>query len=143
QRGGGGSIKVAGYDPFWGFYSGNFADMTNYAPLFGAKYYDNKGNAVLASRFAWAKLLRWQKKLVDYYGYSKLVRFQTGLGDEFSASQAFEKGKLAMNLDGEWRVAFVADEHPSLDYGTAPMPVDSAHADLYGFGYNNGKNVAV
>src|SRR2546423_11238558 len=21
----------SGYDPFWGFYSGNFADMTNYA----------------------------------------------------------------------------------------------------------------
>src|SRR5438270_987532 len=38
----GGNIKVAGYDPFWGFYSGNFADMTNYAPLFGAKYLDSK-----------------------------------------------------------------------------------------------------
>ncbi len=24
-----------------------------------------------------------------------------------------------MNLDGEWRVAFIAAEHPELNYGTA------------------------
>src|SRR5918911_3009468 len=53
----GGKIKVIGYDPFWSFYSGNFTDMTNYAPLFGAQYYNGKGKAVLASRFAWSKLL--------------------------------------------------------------------------------------
>jgi len=38
--------------------------------------------------------------------------FQAGLGDEFSASNAFEAGKVAMNVDGEWRVAFIAAEHP-------------------------------
>src|SRR5919204_3450900 len=80
----GNKIKVIGYDPFWGFYSGNFTDMTNYAPLFGAQYYDSKGKAALASRFAWSKLLRWQKSLIDWYGYSNVVRFQTSLGDEFS-----------------------------------------------------------
>ena len=67
------------------------------------------------------------KSLVDWYGYKNLVRFQAGLGDEFSASNAFETGKLAMNLDGEWRVAFIQAEHPKLDYGTAPMPVDDAN----------------
>src|SRR5436305_7702261 len=91
----GNNIKVAGYDPFWGFYSGNFADMTNYAPLFGAQYYDSKGKAALASRFAWSKLLRWQKSLMDWYGYSNVVRFQSSLADEFSASNAFEIGKIA------------------------------------------------
>src|SRR5436309_491994 len=92
----GNKIKVIGYDPYWNFYSGNFTDMTNYAPLFGAQYYDGKGKAVLASRFAWSKLLRWQKSLIDWYGYSNVVRFQAGLGDEFSASNAFEVGKVAM-----------------------------------------------
>jgi multiple sugar transport system substrate-binding protein len=143
QRGSGGKLKVMGFDPFWGFYSGNFADMSNYAPLFGAKYLDGKGKAVLSQRFAWSKLLRWEKKLIDFYGYDKVVRFQTGLGDEFSGSNAFEVGKLAMLMDGEWRVAFIQAEHPKLNYGTAPMPVDDAHPELYGAGSVNGTIIGI
>ncbi|HZC29241.1 MAG TPA: extracellular solute-binding protein, partial [Gaiellaceae bacterium] len=138
QRSSSGAIKVAGYDPYWGLYSGNFSDMTNYAPLFGATYFDSKGKAALAKRFAWSKLLRWQKNLIDWYGYNNVVRFQAGLGDEFSASNAFEVGKIAMMMDGEWRVAFIQAEHPTLNYGTAPMPVDDAHKNLYGAGAVNG-----
>src|ERR671931_831591 len=48
-----------------------------------------------------------------------------------------------MNLDGEWRVAFIADEHPGLNYGTAPMPVDDAHPELYGSGYINGTIIGI
>src|SRR5438270_927313 len=117
--------------------------MTNYAPLFAATYLDGKGKAILASRFAWSKLLRWQKKLIDYYGYDKVVRFQAGLGDEFSPSNAFEVGKIAMLMDGEWRVAFIAAEHPKLNYGTAPMPVDDAHPNLYGAGSVNGTIIGI
>ena len=142
QRGSNGAIKVAGFDPFWGFYS-NFGDLTNVAPLFGAKYLNQKGKSIMASTFAWSKLLRWQKSLVDWYGYDKLVRFQAGLGDEFSASNAFEVGKVAMILDGEWRVAFIKAEHPSLNYGTAPMPVDDAHPDWYGAGSVNGTIIGI
>ena len=54
---------------------------------------------------------------------------------------AFEKGKVAMNVDGEWRTAFIADEAPNLKYGTAPVPVDDDNADLYGGGYTTG-NIA-
>ena len=43
-----------------------------------------------------------------------------------------------MKIDGEWRVAFIADEHPELDYATAPMPVDDSSPSLYGSGYVNG-----
>ena len=91
----------------------------------------------------WAKLLKWQKKLVDWYGYDKLVKFQAGLGDEFSASNAFENGKLAMNIDGEWRTAFIADEAPNLNYGTAPFPVDDSQPGLYGGGYMTGNIVGI
>ena len=81
--------------------------------------------------------------MIDFYGYGKLVRWQTGAGDEFSASHAFERGKLAMMLDGEWRVAFLAAEHPELKYGTAPMPVDAAKKGLYGSGYVNGTIIGI
>ncbi len=43
-----GSIKVAGYNPFLGFYAGNAPDLSTYAPLFGAKYVD--GAASRSSR---------------------------------------------------------------------------------------------
>ncbi len=135
-----GSLKQVGIDPFIGFYE-NVPER--WISSFGGKYTDAKGNAQLANDPAWTKWLQWQKQLIDFYGYKNLVKFQAGLGDEFSASNAFEVGKVAMNLDGEWRVAFIQDEHPKLDYGTAPMPVDDANPDLYGSGYINGTIIGI
>jgi multiple sugar transport system substrate-binding protein len=133
-----GSLKVVGFNPVMGWYSNTPA---NFGPMFGAKWVDDSGKSSLSTDPAWAKLLKWQKDLIDWYGYDKLVKFQAGLGDEFSAQNAFEKGKLAMNVDGEWRTAFIADEAPKLNYGTAPVPVDDDNPDLYGGGYTTG-NIA-
>ena len=135
-----GNIKVAGFDPLIGFYENVPERMIT---SFGGKWQDSKGHAILANDPAWTKMAKWLKNLVDWYGYNKLVKFQAGLGDEFSASNAFEQGKLALHLDGEWRVAFIGDEHPSLKYETAPMPVDSARRDLYGSGYINGTIIGI
>ena len=135
-----GKISVAGFDPFIGFYENT---PERWITSFGGKWQDAKGNAILAKDPAWSKWLNWHKSLVDWYGYSNLVKFQAGLGDEFSASNAFEAGKLAMNFDGEWRVAFIQAEHPNLNYATAPMPVDDAHPELYGQGYINGTIVGI
>jgi multiple sugar transport system substrate-binding protein len=133
-----GSLKVVGFNPNLSWYSNTPA---NFGPMFGAKWVDAQGKSLIGKDPAWAKLLTWQKSLIDWYGYDKLVKFQAGLGDEFSASNAFEKGKLAMNVDGEWRTAFIADEAPQLNYGTAPVPVDDDHPELYGGGYTTG-NIA-
>ena len=135
-----GKITVAGFDPFIGFYENT---PERWITSFGGKWQDAKGNAILAQDPAWSKWLNWHKSLVDWYGYSNLVKFQAGLGDEFSASNAFEAGKLAMNFDGEWRVAFIQAEHPNLNYATAPMPVDDAHPELYGQGYINGTIIGI
>ena len=48
-----------------------------------------------------------------------------------------------MMLDGEWRVSFIKNEHPELQYGTAPMPVDDAKQNLYGAGYINGTIIGI
>jgi multiple sugar transport system substrate-binding protein len=133
-----GSLKVVGFNPNMGWYSNTPA---NFGPMFGAKWVDADGKTTIGSDPAWAKLLTWQKDLIDFYGHDNLVKFQAGLGDEFSPSNAFEKGKLAMNVDGEWRTAFIADEAPDMDYGTAPVPVDDDKSDLYGGGYTTG-NIA-
>jgi multiple sugar transport system substrate-binding protein len=135
-----GSIKVLGMDPLVGFYE-NVPER--WITSFGGTWLDGSQHAILAKNAAWTKWLTWQKQLVDWIGYKKLVRFQAGLGDEFSASNAFESGKVAMNLDGEWRVAFIQAEHPNLAYGTAPMPVDASHSQLYGSGYINGTIIGI
>jgi multiple sugar transport system substrate-binding protein len=130
-----GSLKVVGFNPVMNWYENTPA---GFGPMFGAKWVDDGGKSSLGKDPAWAKLLQWQKDLIDWYGYDKLVKFQAGLGDEFSASNAFEKGKVAMNVDGEWRTAFIADEAPKLNYGTAPVPADDDNAGLYGGGYTTG-----
>jgi multiple sugar transport system substrate-binding protein len=135
-----GSIKVLGIDPLIGFYE-NVPER--WITSFGGKWLDSSQHSILAKNAAWTKWLTWQKQLVDSIGYKKLVRFQAGLGDEFSASNAFEAGKVAMNLDGEWRVAFIQAEHPKLAYGTAPMPVDASQPQLYGSGYINGTIIGI
>ncbi len=132
-----GSLKVVGFDPFMGFYQNTAG---SYQPLFNGKYF-NGDKSALGSDPSWAKFLRWQKSLIDFYGYKNLVKWQTGAGDEFSASHAFETGKLAMMMDGEWRVAFIAAEHPELQYGTAPMPTMAP--SLYGAGYINGTIIGI
>ena len=135
-----GSLKVVGLDPFDGFYENVAA---HWAPQWGVDWVDESGKSILAAQPGWADMLRWQKELIDWYGYDNLVRWQASAGDEFSAQNAFERGKLAMNLDGEWRVAFVQSEHPELNFGTAPLPVDDAQPDLYGSGYTSGSIIGI
>ena len=135
-----GSLEVVGLDPFNGFYE-NIA--AHWAPQWGLDWTDESGKSILSSTPGWADMLEWQKELIDWYGYDDLVRFQAKAGDEFSPQQAFERGKLAMNLDGEWRVAFIAAEHPELNYGTASLPVDDAQPDLYGSGYTSGSIIGI
>jgi multiple sugar transport system substrate-binding protein len=135
-----GSLDVVGFNPFFGFYQNT---PGAYQPLAGARYFDAEGKSSLSKDPSWSALLRWQKGLVDYYGHGKLVRWQAGAGDEFSASHAFERGKLAMMVDGEWRVAFIAAEHPELQYGTAPMPVLDSKKSQYGAGYVNGTIIGI
>jgi multiple sugar transport system substrate-binding protein len=140
QRKPDGTIEVAGYVPTWGFYENQAA---HYAPQFDAQWTDENGKSSLSTDPGWKKMLLWNKKLVDWYGYDNLVRFQAGAGDEYSAQNAFERGKIAMMIDGEYRTAFIANEHPDLNYGTAPMTVDDDQPDLYGGGYVTGSIIGI
>ena len=83
------------------------------------------------------------ENLVDFYGHDKLVKWQAGAGDEFSASHAFETGKLAMMMDGEWRVVVhrLGAPRPRVRHGA-----DAGRrrkANLYGGGYINGTIIGI
>jgi multiple sugar transport system substrate-binding protein len=136
-----GSIKVAGFVPTWGVYEMAPAHV---APAWGAQWETSDGKSGISKDPHWQAMLEWQKKFVDAIGYDKLKRFTAGSGSsEFSASNLFETGKVAMNIDGEYRTAFIKAEHPELKYGTAPFPVDDAQPDLYGAGYVTGNLIGI
>ncbi|MCA0215902.1 MAG: ABC transporter substrate-binding protein [Actinobacteria bacterium] len=133
-----GSIKTLGFNPLMGFYE-NAA--SHYGPLAAASWLTADGTSAIGGDPAWVELMQWQKGFVDEIGYDKLNTFTAGLGQEFSADNAFQTGQVAMNLDGEYRTAFIDDQTPDLPYATAPMPVVDSQPDLYGGGYITG-NIA-
>jgi multiple sugar transport system substrate-binding protein len=136
-----GSIKVAGFVPWFGYYEFSPLEM---AIIFGADYYNADGTAAaIATDPDWAAMFEWQKKLVDFYGAKNLAKFVAGQGDEFSSANDFETGRIAMMHDGEWRTAFIADEAPGLNYGTAAFPVPDDRADTYGFGRVGGTIIGI
>jgi multiple sugar transport system substrate-binding protein len=134
-----GSIKVAGYVPTSTFYEN---PAVHYAPLWNA-HWDEGGKSSLATDPHWAAYMRWEKQLIDFYGAGKLARFLSKAGEEFSPSNDFETGKIAMQIDGEWRVQFIKSDHASVPYATAPAPVDDSQASLYGGGYTTGNVMGI
>ncbi|MEN0103651.1 MAG: extracellular solute-binding protein [Curtobacterium sp.] len=115
-----GSIKQLGFNPLIDFYENS---PEHWAPMIDGTWLDSKGNSEIGTSANWKKLIQWQKDFVDEIGYDKLKAFTSGLGQEFAADNAFQTGQVAMQIDGEYRTAFIKDQKPDLDYGTAPTPV--------------------
>lgn len=133
-----GSLKTVGFLPLSDFYENAPAHL---APAVGAKWLTDDGKSAVGSDPAWKTLLTWQKSLIDWYGYENLQKFRAGLGDEFSADNAFQKGKVAINVDAEYRLAFLKDQAPKLGFGVAPLP--TADPARYGGGYVTGNIVGI
>jgi len=129
-----GSIKTLGFNPMMGFYENQAGQ---WSAITGATWMKND-KSTIADDPAWTSLMTWQKDFVDTIGYAKLKAFTAGLGDEWSANQAFQTGQLAMSFDGEWRVAFVDSQKKDLQYATAPFPTATDDAKRYGGGFTSG-----
>lgn len=136
-----GSIKVAGFVPLSTFYESAHALQGNY---FGASWYRN-GKSVLGTDSAWVRGLEWEKSLIRSIGYDKLSKFAATLGaeSEFASNNGFETGKVAMMIDGEWRVAFATADKTKVDYATAPFPAADDHPELYGSGQIGGTLIGI
>jgi multiple sugar transport system substrate-binding protein len=142
-----GSIKVAGFVPLSTFYE---SYALYYGAYTGGQWYSSDGKAAFASDSSWANLLEWEKSFItNVYGadgYNKLRAFVASLGganSEWDSSQGFEVGRIAMTLDGEWRVAFIQSDHSNVPYATAPFPVADSAPDLYGAGIIGGDVIGI
>ena len=89
---------------------------------------------------AWAEMFQWQHDFIaEVYGdgdfqtgADKLRKFVAGAGNEWGAPQDFQQGRVAMQIDGEWRNAFMTDFAPDVNYDTAPLPTSPGTTDRYG-----------
>ena len=133
-----GSIRTLGFNPLMGFQENTPQHLS--AAIDG-QFLDSKEDSIIGRSADWKALMQWQKGFVDRIGYAKLQRFTAGLGQEFAADTPFEKGKIAMVLDGEWRTAFVVSDKSTVQYTTAPFPVADDHPEMYGATYITG-NIA-
>jgi multiple sugar transport system substrate-binding protein len=123
-----GSIQTLGFNPLIDFYENG---PGHFAPMIDGEWLDSKLQSKIGTSAGWQKLIAWQKAFVDKIGYDKLKTFTSGLGQEFSADNAFQKGQVLMQIDGEWRAGYASAQAPNLDYGVAPTPVLDGYG-IYG-----------
>ncbi|MBO2457087.1 ABC transporter substrate-binding protein [Actinomadura violacea] len=135
-----GTIKVAGFMPSAQYYE---HQVQHLATQFGAKWLTPDGRADFAADPAVKAYLQWDKSLIDWYGYDNVKKFLHSMGQEFESSNPFEKGKVAMAVDGEWRTKFMQEEAPKVDYGTAPAPVPDGQDARYGGGFVTGTVIGI
>ena len=80
-------LEVVGFDPLW---ASTRTRPSHYGPMWGGDVDGREGKSALAEDPAWEAAPAGRRSSVDRYGYDKLVKWQAGAGDEFSASNAFE-----------------------------------------------------
>ena len=118
--------------------------ISHWVAQYDPQYLTSSGKSNMATDPAFASELRWHNGLVAALGgYDKLEAYRQTFGDEFSPQNAFEAGKVAMQLDGEWRTASIKSDGSKIDYATAPMPVPDNMASTYGGGYLTGTVIGI
>lgn len=145
-----GSIAVAGFVPHTGYYCCS-SNLINMGHMFGVQYLDENGNPAYATDPAWAEMFEWQRTFIaEVYGNGdfqtgadRLQTFVAGAGNEWVRPQDFQQGRVAMQIDGEWRNAFIADAVPDLRYDTAPLPTSPNNTDAYGSGTAGGTIIGI
>lgn len=104
-----------------------------YSWLFGGDWFT--GHTSSAASAANVRALQWEASYYKKYGASNVKRFISGFGQDLTAADGFESGKVAMLYDGEWNIAFTHENVPSLQVGAAPFPAPANHANLTGTSY--------
>ncbi len=137
----GDSYSQLGFQPDYHFYE---STITHFAAQWTPTYFTSDGKSNVGKDPALKSAMEWQKGLIDKLGgYSRLDKFRTSAGEEFSNNNAFMTGQVAMIIDGEWRAGMIDDSNSKVNYGVAPFPVPDDMADQYGKGYITGTIVGI
>src|SRR4051812_10062415 len=94
----GDSYSQLGFLPDYHFYE---STITHFAAQWSPTYFTSDGKSNVNTDPAIKAAMEWQKGLIDKLGgYTKLDKFRTSTGEEFSDNNAFMTGKVAMIIDG-------------------------------------------
>ncbi|MEU5399179.1 ABC transporter substrate-binding protein [Streptomyces sp. NPDC005963] len=138
--------KGAGYEQlgFMPNYHGYETTNSHYLSQWSATYFDAEGKSNVAKDPAFARMMTYQKGLVDKLGgFAKLEKYRNTFGDEWGAKHPFHTGQVAMQLDGEWRLGMAKDAGVKFRIGTAPLPVADDQVADYGKGYLAGTIIGI
>ena len=103
-----GSLKVAGFVPLGKYYEDSFADGLRAGLRRALVRLVGQAAALAGSALdGAAEVAEVADRLVRL---RQAARFTAASADEFSASNDFERGRVAMLYDGEWRTAFLKAE---------------------------------
>jgi multiple sugar transport system substrate-binding protein len=111
------------------------SNLEVYAWLYGGDWFSNGGKKSTAALPQNIRALQWEQSFYQKNGRSAVKRFVSGFGQDLTAADGFESGKVAMMLDGEWNIAFVKDNVPSFQIGTAPFPAPAGETSRNGTSY--------
>jgi multiple sugar transport system substrate-binding protein len=137
----GDTYSQLGFMPDYHFYE---STITHFAAQWSPTYFSADGTSNVANDAGLKAAFEWQKGLVDKLGgFSRLEKYRTSFGDEFSNNNAFMTGQVAMIIDGEWRAGMINDSNSKVHYGVAPFPVPDSMAAQYGKGYITGTIVGI
>lgn len=137
----GGTYSQLGFMPDYHFYE---STITHFAALWSPTYFTSDGKSNVANDPGIKAAMAWQKALVGKLGgYSRLEKYRTSFGDEFSDNNAFMTGQVDMIMDGEWRAGMIDASNSKVNYGVAPFPVPDNLANEYGKGYTTGTIVGI
>lgn len=136
-----GSYASLGFMPSFEMYE---TDVGTWMKQWDPKYYDAQGKANLANDPNVSRFFQYADSLQKALGgYAPLHKYRTTFGDEWSAQNPFEVGKIAMALDGEWRIGLIKTDSPKLDYAVAPLPVPDDQLSTYGKGSLTGTIIGI
>jgi multiple sugar transport system substrate-binding protein len=137
----GDTYSELGFMPDYHFYE---STITHFAAQWSPTYFTSDGKSNVANDPGLKAAFEWQKGLVDKLGgYSRLEKYRTSFGDEFSNNNAFMTGQVDMIIDGEWRAGMIDASNSKVNYGVAPFPVPDDMKDQYGKGYTTGTIVGI
>jgi multiple sugar transport system substrate-binding protein len=130
-----------GFMPNYHFYE---STITHFAAQWSPTYFTPDGKSNVAKDAGIKAAFEWQKNLVDKLGgFSRLDKYRTSFGEEFSDNNAFMTDQVDMIIDGEWRAGMIDDSNSKVNYGVAPFPVPDNMKDQYGKGYITGTIVGI
>ncbi len=137
----GDTYKQLGFMPTFHSYESTPA---HYLAQWGPQYFTTDGKSNLANDPAVEQMLTYQRSLVDALGgFGRLEKYRATFGDEFSPQNAFEAGKVAMAMDGEWRIANLKADGVKFHWAAAPLPVPDDQEAKYGRGYVSGTVIGI